>query len=676
MISTTPDGLWQELDAGIQRRQLHAETLSDQIRRFVGPEFNKGDAPVGDEYDPINQALMLTGTVLPSVAYSNPRVRVGTRRIGSVQRQDAEALGLALNRWIVETDLATTLEQCATDFLFAWSVAHVTRARRPGEGEHTDPLYWAQVERLPQERVAWDPKCYSWATKRWASHSYTKDHADLVELAKADQALDEDEREGWNLDVIKKLEPGKVGTGTSDRLDERDTDANVDRQEVEIHEVWIPEVTLPWVEAKAKEAGKSPADLGYHGTIYYLVRYRDAQGRDRSGRFTSKPLADKTAFVRAPQPFFGPRTGPYTLFSAYYVPSESVPLGPLTAQEAQVRGVNEIARSAHDSARDYKRVMAVDEDTQDGFGRRVQQTLHDNFVGVQLPEDGDVRKAIMPLEINGITEQQLTQLGLEKGWLDEVSGLSEAQRGKVTGGTATENAIAASASSQRVEWLVEKFERGVKDLLTSVAWYMWTDDEVVQPIGASASEERGARSLIFLGGNPDQEQINRVRERYPQADIPDAPEGPQDSLGATFYDLELEIEPYSMGRASEGARRAQGAFMVEFATGIAPMLPQLKLVGVNVEEFLETLGDQLAMPRLGRLIDYQQLDAYASQMAQMQVQPTEDPRANTSRLKSTTGGMLPHAGTGKPGQDVPGGLNSTSQKEGNRSGSMAAQAAG
>lgn len=673
MIRTSASGLWEEVRTAKDRRDHSLQSMREQLRRYHGPAFDTQSGQT-NEFDPVNQALMLLGILLPSVAYSNPRVKVGTRRPG-LQRQDAEALGLALNRWIAETDLAATLEKLATDFAFTYGIGHVTREPRPGEQENADPLYWPQFNRIAQDACFWDPQAKSWELKRYAGHQWFIDHEDLIHRAEEDAKLPEDEQEGWNLDIIKQLRPGNRhrSYGVGDQDEDEDF---VPRDDIEIHEVWLPEVELPEIVKMAAEQGKTPSDLGYRGSIYYLANC-DTMPTGREGdteytRMRRREVHDKKSeFVRKPQPYFGPKRGPYIMFGAYYVPSESTPLGPLTATEPQTRSVNEIARALHDSARAYKRVLGVDELEREAVAAAINETGHNELVGLRLPETGKMQDAVTSVEVGGITEQQLAQFGLEREMLDQVSGLSEAQRGNITGATATENATAEAASNKRVEWLSQKFERSVKESLMSVAEYFWIDDEIVQPLGSEASQERQAGSLIYVGGNPDKAQLERLRARFPDAQLPD---GPKDETGATFYDLELEIEPFSMARASESLRRAQGAFMIEFSTVLAPALPTLEAMGVDTEELLSMVGDQLGMPRLSRIVDFDELRQFAQMQMQMQIEQGQGKDANTSRLGRTTGGMSPHGGQ-TPNKSLPGGLNSTSPNEGNRSGAQTAAAA-
>lgn len=542
MLSTDPKDLYAEIAAAEELREKHLVSQKDQIEKYHGPHYKDG---YNANYAAENHYYEYVSLIVPRLVFDNPRVRVGTRRPGT-QDMVAKAIRLGLNRWIRDVNFRTALTEIATDMVFNYGVLLVTeeenKSLRPKDGVQTpSEIMRPSVSRIPQDRFIIDPVATNVSDARFMGHRWVRDKEDLEEMASKNPD------DGWDLDAIKTLSE----TTDSKELG-RANDRTPDRKEVVCYEIWIPEVQID-DERSSKE--------GFHGTIYTL------------GVSTAKDDDERVAFVREPRPYYGPRWGPYTMFGLYNVPNSVYPLGSLTAIEGQIEELNRHAESASRSADQYKKLILVD-NTDPKFVQRVKDAK-DNYV---LPVSGLEKAGVVQAEVGGMTSQQLSYLQLSRDRLDRNSGLSDAQRGNVEGrGTATEVTVAAEAGTARMSFMKRQFADAVQKVLCTVAWYLYYDDRVVMPLGVEAEREFGESDPWLVGGEHDPES------------------------GASFDDLELEIEPYSMERTTEGTHQRRTMEMFNMITSTASLIPQLPFV--NWKELYHRMGDAFNIPDIGSLVD-------------------------------------------------------------------------
>jgi hypothetical protein len=406
-------------------------------------------------------------------------------------------------------------------------------------------------------------------------HRYLIDKEDLIQLAK------EKPGEGWNLDVIKSVSAGA-------KVDEvqRDQRFAVHRKEVVIYEVWFPEL----------DDEKRTREEGFNGMIYTLAYGQNVEG-----------LTKDPQYIREPRPFYGPRWGPYVLFGAYIVPDVAFPLGPLTAVAAQNEQLNRQARAIDRANEKYKQLIFVAGDDAD-----LQNQVKDGKDLFVFPARNieDVRTQIFQAQIGGAQEVQYQSYQNLKERVNRLLGLDEIHRGNVSGeGTATEVTAAVAASENRLGYLLNQFGAGAEKVIRTVAWYLYHTDEIVFPLGQEATaafQPPEGTDLWFKGGTED------------------------DTSGATFDDLELEIDIYSMEKASESQLRRKSAFQLELMTTLGPMLPQLEAMGWNTRKMLKSLGEAENIPDLDEKVDWPRLAQIAQTMPQADAWP---------QLSKNVGGM-------------------------------------
>ena len=577
MLNVNASNLLEEIRAAERLRDKHLASFGEQVERYHGPYW-KGDSMNAD-YSPENHYYEYISLMVPRLIFDNPRVRVKTRRPGS-QKFVAEAVRHALNRWSKDTSLRKVLRDTATDMLFNFSVVmtseEVNKSLKPQMDTtgNSKPM-WPTCSRIPQNKFFIDPAATGVNDARFIGHKWIRDHEDLMDLARDDKDA------GWNLEAIENLKP----TTDERELGRKERDLP-DRDEVVCYEVWIPEIEL--------EDSLGP-DEGFHGTIYTLGVVSGGDDDEE----------DRRAMIREPRSYYGPRWGPYTMFGVYKVPNAIYPLSPLMAIEGQVQDLNAHVLSTSRSAEQYKKLILVD-NTDPKFAQRVKDA-HDNYV---IPVSGLEKQRVVQAEVGGMTAQQLSYIDTARERLDRNSGIHDAQRGNVEGrGTATEVQVASEASTVRMAYIRQQFADAVEQLLRTVAWFFYYDDRVVIPLGEEGQRALGLEDPWLVGGDHD----------------PDS--------GATFDDLELEIEPYSMARTTEGQHQQRVMQMYQLILQTAPLMPQMPFV--NWKEMLYHLGDAMNYPEIGELIDTEMAQGIGAQ------QRADEQRAMFEKHAGTAGKARP-----------------------------------
>ena len=601
MLKTTPSNLMAEIDAAIEFRDLHLEGYEEKVARYHGPYFNRQNS-FTQEYSPENTYYEYISLMVPRLVYDNPRVQVQTRRPGA-QKDVATALRHGLNRWARDFGLRPVLTELATDMLLGFGVCLVrpdhleSQQMAPGTDAPRSErdTKWPTCQRIAPRRFFMDPQAERWEDCRFYGHMWRIDKDDLVDLGR-DQA-----DQGWNLESIESLAAGddpnrKHGYGF---------EGGPDRAEVYCYEIYVPE---------AKLDGQPSKKQGFHGVIYTLGCTQPLGSADENA---------KAAFVREPRAFYGPATGPYIMFGAYRVPDNPYPLAPLTAVEAQVRELNDQVHAASASMMKHKRIVGVNDPRTAQLVKNVQ---HD-YVAVVPFEDG--KALVQEFEFGGVTDQQANWIATCRNRADRVLGMDEALRGSVSGtGTATEHSIASEAANTRIAFIKQNFTNYTVKLLTSVAFYMYHDDDIVFPIGLDAMRELGVDEddlLMFQGGG-------------------------HEGSDYSFEDLELEIEPYSMERASEGLAQKRALEMHSM------ILNSLQLMQVFPDypwkDHFNKIGNAMNAPDMAELVDQALLDRLAQdlsmqrQMQTMAAAQSLDPRLNKDSGKAP-------ATRGAPSKRVP-----------------------
>jgi hypothetical protein len=572
MYKPTPETLASDIEAAEKFRDVHIKHVHEMVCEYVGPAYRGDDASWSENHSYEFIRLTTARTV-----EDNPRVKVKTRR-PATQKPVALAMQHGTNRVVRDTKLQRALVQLYVHQSFAYGVAQIVVQPQPWMDPKTGKAYqWPMVYVVPPERYFFDPLAASEDGARFRGHKWVRDADDLL-----DEAADPDS--GWDADAIRKAGVDQGTESLPERTGER---ANVPKRgEIVGYEVWVPEYELP-------EAQTMPH---FHGTLFTIAFGEGGRG---------------ARWLRKPRPYWGHRRGPYVLFGVYPVPGDPYPLAPLAATYMQQKQLNEIVNAANDAIVNYKRVIICSSDNPK-LAKAIKDTPDLYVIEVQ----GFEQNQVVVVEQGGITEQHVVQIKQALDRLDRATGTFKTERGQVgSRSTATEIAVAESASKDSSAFVEREFKDNTTEVLENIAWFLYHDDRIRFPLGEEAGVALDMGEPWFQGGvAPDSE--------------------------TSFEDLELEIEPYSMGRMNEAVARAQYREMIELLIAAAPVIPMAPFY--NWDVIFEKGGDVSNDPYFA--------DVYNRQVAQM-MQMAQQQQQQLMYGPPNTGGSPQSA---NPGRTFPG----------------------
>ena len=550
MIKTTPPNLWDEIQAGRKYVDSRLCKRRELIEQYHGRHWGKAsDSQPSIENHPFEYISL----ILPQIVYNNPRFTVQTMRTTPIHQMVSGALQQALNKWTEDCALADLLRQLCFDYLTGWGVVMITMEeyvdfKLPydvSKARGYDTPMWPVVTRLSPDDFFFDPQAIDWHSCRWAGHRRLYDLEDL--LSEAEDNPDD----GWDAEAIREL-----------RADDRREHADdaPERHQVWVYEVWLPEDR----EDNSKDE---------HGKIYTLVE----------ADLTTDP--DRQRFIREPRNYYGPPSGPYAMFGAYPVSDEPGFVSPLLATLESQREADEFAQAFSNEAKNYKRQFLTNDKK---MAEIMQGAPHGHVFHVDTSLHGTHGPSFAEIQFGGATREQAEGVAQARDRLERMTGMSDAMRGQTgSGTTATEEQIAFQGGNIRVDDLRQRFTRRLVQMAKAVAWYMFTDEEFVIPIGGP---EFGGQDVWFEGG---------------------ANSGLVQLEGLSFHDLELVVEPYSMERITDSARMMRLGQAAERAIAIGQVMPQMPWL--NWKEIVHDIGNAYNLPDFSSRFNWEALTAVWSQ---------------------------------------------------------------
>lgn len=587
-IDTDPEMLRSALiesEEWMQRKLVPFKHLIDRMGgrwyRNMTPVDSSGESAAGMDLGLANHEFELLSLMLPSVVFNNPKVKIDTTM--QLAEDEAEALMLAMNRWIKDVDLRKELKILATDYLLMWCVALVTQQPTPG-GEETMGVggkfrrgvpYRPLVTRIDPYMFFIDPLAKRLEDAEFVGHKLKESRETLLAWAEADP------EGGWNIEGIKALEEN---SGVDTVNSEKDSGYG-ERDEIVYREVWIPSAQIEGYHVEE----------GFHGSIHTLA-WDEGDGDEEK----------KAYAIRAPRPYFGPATGPYRIGGQYFVPNETLPLSSPIATKGLTDALNRQKAAALRQAEQYKNITVFDE-----ISTEMAQKLRDTPDGNAVIIPGFKKDGAMTYEHGGITDVWMAQIAMLQSDLDRVSGINDANRGVVTGeGTATEVAVADQSNDMRSSWIIEQFVSFTEDLLLDVAYLMHHSDVVAFPLGMETAQMLGMEpAMIMTPSGP--------------ALIPPDPWFHGGMSTMPFNRLQLSIEAYSMQRTSPALQQQQLMMVTNMVTTVAPQMPLMPFINWN--EYLQFVAQISNTPELHKIIDVEMLALMTQNALMMQKMQMQQP---------------------------------------------------
>jgi len=540
-----------EIDRAEWFRDQHMFTPNECREWFCGQGYREG---YGVNH-PENAVHAYVSMVLPRIVHDNPKVRVTSAR-PMVQKTACVAMRSALNRWCKMTRLRGTIERIATDMLLGWGIGLTVNEPKGAERQwDANGPYLPRIYRIDPKRFIMDPAAMHWEEARFRGHVYVADKEDLLRRAEQDET--------WNREVIEGL---ATNNGVDELRDNRDIP---ERFEMAIYEIWVPELD----EMAAELIDELADESLYNGTIYTIAKYQGSSDNCQC------------EFIRKPLPYYGPATGPYTMFGAFVVPNDPYPLSPIVACRNQIQYANDMATSQQENQRRYKRMLVGDAKNP----KFLQDVVNAPDLYV-FAEAGLDARSLQPVEIGGSTNQHIQSVEVAKERLDRALGMSDAMRGNVAGSaSATEVAVAESASTMRIAHLKRAFQDSMDLMLRNVGWYMFHDNRINIPVGSDDTQAMGMIDPVFVGGI---------------------------KVGS-WEDLEIDVDAYSMERTSEMMAQKRAVETFQVVTQAAQAMPAMPWV--KWRDLLGFLGDAQNVPQMQDFID----ESALQQMRQAQAAPQQ-----------------------------------------------------
>jgi len=552
MLNVEPNNLRMEVENAIHIRKLHTVIFDDLVANYAGKYFREDWDPGRPTIDKHEFEFLVN--IVPSVMASNPAVSVKSRR-PRVQREVVKAMKHGLNRWIKDTKFKQTVEPSVIDAVFKFGAMLITMEPMPGyESKETPPLRPA-LTRISPKRFFMDPTAERPELARFMGHISIRDRDDLI------NAKDFEGKPKYDKAAIEAL-GGPDDEIASSTLAEyiHDLGVTVDRDQVITAEIFVPETQMIY-------------SIGFSSTN---------DEKKKVGKY-----------LRKPRRYFGHPRGPYILFGFHIVPDQVYPLSPLCVTAEIVEELNAHSDQLRRQADTQRNLVLVD-----GTNAPLVDAIKNFADGTVASLPNFDRNAFAEVSLGGSSATQLDYVAGLREQVDRQSGLTDIQRGVVTGdATATESKLAAAASSGRVQSMKDKIRDSVIQILENVAYLMFESKNIVFPISQEKSEKMvfngiGAESPFSMEGEDEEDLLFFGGKQEGQEDF-------------SFWDLELEIEPYSMEQVNEAVlqKRMETAFML--VTKAAPMMMQYPFI--NWPELFDDYFQQLNISDGRKYVNFEML---------------------------------------------------------------------
>lgn len=601
----TPSELYQQIRYDEQLRDSVIAASAEIVREYHGDNYRIGleaqnPAPDNFWYDWFKVQR-------PKVVFSNPTVRVQSRKSG-VHQAAPMAMQAALNWWVGEIDLRTTLDRVFFDSAFSYGVIYTRYEPFPGfEGAYQNDEsvpHRPVARRIAPDRFSLDWDCDHWTEARRMEHVWAVDKADLLN----------DPR--YNKEVVDSL-PDDAEMRQKYRKGDRESHDGLKR--VLLYEVWVPEINN-YVKPD------DPMAEHAHGTLFTL-----AVSPSQAEAAIEGDKKAVTKWVRDPRPFYGPSWGPYTLFGYDIVPTCPYPLAPFAAVYAQVKELNAHATALARAAANAKSFVLVD--AAHAEARDTIEAIPDGGVATIKGLAGGI---VQPVEINGATEAKYRSYDRMMQRVERATGVNDQARGTLDQGdpTATETADAAGQRENQSAMLKLLFTGATRQVIRTGSWYFHNQDSAAFPLPQEVAKEfvpaprfvppesdadlfamqtgqplevarEALRQVhnprVVFGGGPSSEPITPVEmpDGWPTYVVS------SNAGGLRFEDMMYEIEPYSMEKVDNAVLQKRAQDMVGLVIQIVPLIAQYPFV--NWKELLDRYGEPMNIRDLGQIINLGQL---------------------------------------------------------------------
>lgn len=579
-LDLTPSKLRREITAAIGLRRDSTNTSRNLIRSYAegGREKWQSGSEVFE-----NHCFEWVANIVPHLVFTNPTVRVSDM---GVQDYQTRRVQWGMRSLVQQTKMNRDLTPCAYDIQFDFGCGIVVNERTPGfMGQDFTPMR-PRFKRLSPRQVFRDSRGPELGQGRFEGHMFVRDKADMLAKTVTDEAGN----------TVPKYDAAAVEELTAnDGLEELRKDLMQDG-------IFLAdqENQVVCFEVYARE----------HGLWLTLG-------------FSS---GDDARFLRAEREYRGPQDGPYCWFGTYLVPDQVYPLANLAVTQKQVEELNKHRWQMSRDAGFAKQIGIVN-----GAAPGVVANIQDAKSGDILSLPG-FTGVVNTLKFGGAMKESYEYVQFSKEMLNRLSGLSEMQRGNLTGVTATEADAAREFVDVRLKYAQSRFREDVSEMLGKVADVLYHNDAVTFPCTVEPEEGGDPVRGTYMGG-----EFGRPNPMYPWR------------AGMT-----VEIEPYSMEYVNQSQLRAE---MMEYQRAVVELIQaQVAMPALQGRNMLADLGQTMNMPRTAdRYVNWemlmQQMALGMMQEAEMGGQQAESGAMdNEQKMQDTQAGpqwRRPPKGVGK-----------------------------
>lgn len=631
-IDVTPKNLDTEWTEGAKRTELAVNSARKLIKEYAGRHHRSDrepDSPVPEPYH-----FTWIAQMTDRVVYDNPRYEISSGAAGQ-RSGDLKRLKFAMDRIAEVTDVWWTYLLCWYDTAFSFGVIRVSLEPVPGfiGDELGRRPHLPRAFRVPPHLYAQDPRSTNNPMEPlWAGHQSPVSIADLL----ADPDVDKG--------VVAQL---SGGGGSDENLevpaDARGARDGLNRKQIWVREIWVRDHALPGYEDNPM----------FNGTIFTIATSDDGKGTVGEN------------YLRQPRPYFGPREGPYELFGIYHVPDEVFALSPLAAIEEQIKDHNAHVDAAAKSADGYKEFIGVDPSVPE-TKKILRKIRHGEIATIPGLADGKVQQ----MSLGGAKDVQYKHIAFNRDNLRRSGGLDDAGMGlSPEEGTATGQATAAAARSDRIDFIAQMFRWHGARVARRQGWYAWHSEVVDVQLGPDAIPVLAPRpsylppeneaEMIALERGLDVEEV-RDRLRW-EPDLwlrRGARNGfPSITPGNSFDNAVIKFEAMSMERVSEPLLQKRKLEWLNIVAKVAPLIRQYP--EVDWVTLLDQVGQSLNQKDAGDIINIE----LAHQLAGLSgLTPGSNPGTpGMAPMGAPTSGGGMRAGMGGiagqlPGAQLPGGM--------------------
>lgn len=570
LVDISAENMWKEIEAGEKVRESALANYDTLLRNAMATE--EWPEALTHQY---------VSSMIPRIVQENPTVDVSSRTGTSeiVQDQALEEMIVGAQLGLVDpVEALAAVDAMQKPGLDAMAGQHVLRRWIEQEDyrsllnilcddylkaygvEHSymmpmegdESRWWPCGKRLHPRRFIMDAMALTRDESAFDAHYEHVPQPVLERMAREDV----DGQGGWDMKAIADLMPH-----ANDRLE-------VDRKEVRVYHVWV---------------------RNYEGDGGYSSNERDMNGVMLTLGCRTEKDQHLGVEIRKPRPAYVPPWGPYTLYGCYNRSTLAWPMSPLLATFNQQAELQKHAMAMNTSARKYRRLVVCSKANTQLINALVSAPDH---LVIPVDDEQFEGKKVVVVEVGGIQDIQHVMYGHMKQAFFRAVGLDDQQLGRVdSDATATAVAVADEAVATRASYIEGRFIAGVRNALRTKLWYMCMDERVSCRLGSQFGEQMNMRDPWFYGGLQKNEEFD-------------------------FNDMELVIDPYSMGRVSEQTLQRRVMEFVSTLVSLAPVMMQFPFV--DWKGVIRNIAQVLNLPSMDGLIDFNAMKQMATQIGQIQ----------------------------------------------------------